>query len=55
MRRKDDNGSANDVALAYVDPCSNAGRLHEYSEALSLREVDAQGYFRGQQRTKLKS
>lgn len=38
MRGKDDNGSTNDVALVLWILVVMLGILHEYSEALSLRE-----------------
>ena len=54
LRGKADNGCTNDMALANVDPCSNAGFVSMNIQRLCLREVDVQGYFRGQQRTSLK-
>lgn len=62
MRGKHGNGSANDVAPLLIWRLAlMLGHPHEYSQTLSLGEreresqVDAQGYFRGQWRTRLKS
>lgn len=45
MRGKDDNGSANDVALAYMVPCGDAG-----SAALIFRGAVSEGWVEGGER-----